>query len=170
MRELVRRVARIREVLDHHPDGPVLGYFPPGRVVSESDLPPGLAEVLAVTDGPWVGDIGVFSYARQGPNRYLEQAVAIPDGEAGRWMCFGERYQEPLLVHRDTGEVWWFPENGVVWPDNPEFRKLTDTVEEFVVHYMLGPGYLDICVAPDDDEWARLLGELGWADLSVLKG
>ena len=34
--------------------------------------------------------------------------------------------------------------------------------EVFMTDYQLGDSYLDICVA--DDDWARLLLELGWAD------
>ncbi|HEY8533280.1 MAG TPA: hypothetical protein VIL44_05310 [Micromonospora sp.] len=164
MSELIRRVERIREVLAQRPDGIKLGDFPPGRTVSDSDLPPGLAEVLAVTDGARGGDIVVYSHERlKEQDIPFEQAAAIPEGEADRWLCFGTLNYEPLLVHRETGEVWWFPDTGVLWWQSEEFRKLTDSVAEFVVNYLLGSGYLDICVGGDDD-WARLLVELGWAD------
>lgn len=163
MSELARRVERVREVLAQRPDGIVFGEFPPGRSVPEGDLPPGLAEVLAVTDGPCGGDVVVFPYDVTDQDYHPEYAAAIPDGEADSWMAFGHLNYVPLVVHRHTGEVWWFPDTGVVWWQSDEFRKLTDTIEEFVLNDMLGPGYLDICVRPENDGWARLLVELGWA-------
>ncbi|ROT32972.1 hypothetical protein [Micromonospora sp. HM5-17] len=164
MNELARRVERIRAVLAQRPDGIMLGDFPSGRVVPGNGLPPGLADVLVVTDGPRGGDIVMYSHAELAQQHLpLDGITAIPDEEAGMWLRFGALNYEPLLVHRHTGEVWWFPDTGVQWFESEEFRKLTDNVEKFCLDYLLGAGYLDICVAGDDD-WARLLIELGWAD------
>ncbi|WP_170047372.1 hypothetical protein [Couchioplanes caeruleus] len=49
----------------------------------------------------------------------------------------------------------------MTWLDSTEFEKLTDDVTTFMTDYLLGDGYLDICAT--DNQWARLLVELGWA-------
>jgi hypothetical protein len=160
MSELRRRVDRIRTVLAERPDGIKIGKFPPGHAGADGELPPGLADVLAITDGPRGGDIVVHSRAELAQQRFeLIGVEAVTDPDV--WMRFATLNDEPLLVHRETGEVWWFPDTGVVWMDSTEFEKLTDDVETFMTDCMLGDGYLDICVT--DDEWARLLVELGWA-------
>ncbi|MEU7906334.1 hypothetical protein [Actinoplanes sp. NPDC049118] len=161
MSELSRRVEQVRTVLAERPDSVKFGKFPPGRASADRELPAGLAEVLAITDGPRGGEIVVYSAAELARQRFQligVEAVADPDA----WMRFATLNDEPLLVHRETGEVWWFPDTGVVWMDSFEFEKLADDVEAFMTDWLLGDGYLGICVS--DDDWARLLVELGWAD------
>jgi hypothetical protein len=159
--ELTQRVERIREVLAARDDAILLGKFPPGRPAADADLPPGVADVLAVTDGPRAGLVKLASLADITDQFLpLERAAAIEDPEA--WVSIGARNYEPLLAHRKTGEVWWFPDTGVVWQDSTVFEKLADDATELVLHYLLGDGYLEII--PDYDDWAELLIELGWAD------
>ena len=163
MSELTRRVEQIRVVLDARPDGVTIGDFPPGCAHPGDHLPPGLAEVLAVSDGPRAGTVVVLSAAEFGKDYFtVLGAEAIPDEQADDWARFATCNYEPLLVHRQTGEVWWFPDAGVEWVDSPVFEKLADNVESFMTEYVLGGGYLDICVSLDG--WARLLADLGWVD------
>lgn len=162
MSELSERVDRIRAVLAERPDGIKIAKFPPGRTTPPGDLPPGLADVLAITDGPRAGEIVVISSANLAKDHFsLYGAEAIPDEDAASWTRFATRLYEPVLVHNETGEVWWFPDTGVQWVDSTAFEKLADNVEQFLTEYVLGPGYLRICVP--DDGWARLLADLGWA-------
>lgn len=158
--ELRDRIDQIRAVLADRPDGPVLGDFPPGRPVDDPNLPPGLADVIALTDGPRAGDL-VLRKAETLGDQYLalEQAHAIPDPDA--WVYIGTLNDEPLLANK-AGEVWFFPDTGVIWQDSTAFEKLADSPEDLVLTYMLGDGYLDII--PSDDDWSDLLIDLGWAD------
>ncbi|MEV0156368.1 hypothetical protein AB0H57_21950 [Micromonospora sp. NPDC050686] len=159
--ELRRRVERIRAVLADRDDGIVLGDFPPGRTVEAAGLPPGLAEVVAITEGPRAGDLVLLKADRIGePEIPLDEVAAdVPD--PGNWVHVGARNYEPLLANATTGEVWWFPDTGVVWYESHLFEKLADNPADLVLDYLLGDGYLDIA-GPDD--WSALLVALGWAE------
>src|SRR4051794_37755853 len=105
MSELTRRVEQIRAVLDARPDGITIGDFPPGCPQPGHDLPPGVAEVLAVSHGPRGGTVVVLSAAEIGKDYFtLLGAEAIPDDQADDWVRFGTCNYEPLLVHRRSGE------------------------------------------------------------------
>ncbi|GGQ72217.1 hypothetical protein [Couchioplanes azureus] len=161
MSELSSRIEQVRTALAARPDGIKYGKFPPGRPDSgDGDLPPGLSAVLALSDGPRGGEIVVYSRAELAQQDFsLDGVEAVADPDV--WTRFATLNDEPLLIHQDTGEVWWFPDTGVTWLDSTEFEKLTDDVATFMTDYLLGDGYLDICAT--DDPWARLLVELGWA-------
>src|SRR5436305_1876142 len=120
-------VARLRAGLDRRadPDDPFrpcgVDLLPPG--VRSDDLP-GIPEpyaaFLRVADGATCGHAGEihlwpadrvlgFQFSPED-----EEWLPLPGG-VGRWFVFGDIEQNPLLLDRETGQVWWFSDLDVVW-------------------------------------------------------
>jgi hypothetical protein len=163
--DLQATIERVRSTLEARPDGYTLGEFPAGLLpgTGPGDLPSGLRNVLETTDGPRGGLVTIFPAGDVAENQYYIEdhpdtykAVANPDD----YLCFGARNYEPLLVHRGTGEVWWFPDTGIPWYQSNRFERLAPDVATFVGDYLLGDGYRQMSPLPDD-HWYAFLRDLG---------
>ncbi|WP_143162760.1 hypothetical protein [Couchioplanes caeruleus] len=94
-RELQRRVEHARTELAARPDGIKFGKFPPGRPHDDNNLPPGLAAVLPLSDGPRGGEIVVYSHAELAQQQHfsLEGVEAVADPPV--WTRFATLNDEP---------------------------------------------------------------------------
>lgn len=90
-------------------------------------------------------------------------------GGVGRWFVFGDIQQNPLLLDRETGHVWWFSDLDIAWyTDDPPLRSFTllaDTFTEFFLDVIAGPGYCRILGPFPDDmrSWQNLVDSLNSA-------
>jgi len=153
--ELSATVQRLRAALAADPES--LDYASlaaPARPEAVAGLPGGLGDVLALTDGPRCGAVICWPVAALPKNQfYCDDAGGTED-----WLCFGVNSDDPLLVRRDTGVVWYHPETGYERTPESPFVQLADDVPSFFEEYVFGPGYLRIAY---EDEWAALLRAQG---------
>ncbi|GIF12784.1 SUKH-4 family immunity protein [Actinoplanes teichomyceticus] len=126
-------------------------------------LPRPVRELLAAADGILAGAFDLPAAAElPGIQYHLETMpgfTRIAD-EPQRWLVFGTLHEEPLLLDRETGAVWYFPDaDGDEWFMRERFDNVASGLDEFVGHYVFGPGYGRI--AFDDDEWWEFLSRHG---------
>jgi hypothetical protein len=126
-----------------------------------AEVPEPVRDLLEVADGIDAGD---FTLAGTGNIAYRQQGLEImPDftgvaAEPGEWYYLGTLSQEPVLLRRDTGAVWWFPQTSTdAYYAREEFEEAMPNLEYFLVYYVFGPGYAD--VGSDHDGWWNFLDE-----------
>ncbi|MGW5556954.1 SUKH-4 family immunity protein [Micromonospora sp. NPDC003944] len=78
--------------------------------------------------------------------------------EPDQWYEFGRLKEEPLLLRRDSGAVWYFPEISTdEWFAREAFEQIAPDLDSFLAYYVFGAGYAEI--GYDDDDWWRFLEE-----------
>jgi hypothetical protein len=138
-------------------------------------VPAAYAAFLRICNGAscgHVGEIQLFAATDVEAFQFRpedEEWLPLPGG-LDRWFRFGTLQENPLLLDRDTGRVWWFSDLTIVWyTDDPPLRSfapLADTFDDFFFDVVAGPGYARV-LGPIDDEmrsWQALLDRLGLAD------
>ena len=153
--DLAQRVARLRAELEEIPDAITFADLPPGLSpgAGPGDLPAGLRALLEITNGPACGSALVFR-AERVPDKQFYLADDL-DGGPEAWLCFGNVIDRPLLLRRDTGGVWWYPDTGVEYWRSDRFESLAPTVPAFADHYLFGEGYATL--RPGGDRWYEFL-------------
>lgn len=153
--DLAERVTALRAALDEMPDAITFASLPPGLAPGEGpdDLPAGLHELLSMTNGPAGGAIVVFAAEEVAEQQFYPEHL---QGGTEAWLCFGTVSDEPLMLRRDSGEVWWFPDTGTVYWMSDRFERLTPDVMSFAERYLFGPGYREL-VPDEDDRWWQFL-------------
>ncbi|MEU5962190.1 SUKH-4 family immunity protein [Micromonospora parva] len=126
-------------------------------------LPQSVRELLETADGIRAGSFDLPAAEHIGKIQgYLEQMpefTGVAD-ESAEWLVFGTLKEEPLLIRRDTGAVWYFPEETTdEWFMREAFLEVAPDLDSFLAYYMFGAGYGE--VAYDDDEWWGFLDEQG---------
>ncbi|WP_262285422.1 hypothetical protein [Micromonospora sp. MA102] len=159
---LTDSVRRIAVVLGRLPPpyGPL--ELPPPISPDEplDDIASGYAEFLRLADGAvcgGTGDIRLWSAASVRQTPWV--ADDLPGG-AARWCAVADLLENPVLVERATGEVWWFSDLNVVWYTDVElasFAKLADDLAGFIDYLILGPGYAQHLSSGPDDPWLQAL-------------
>ncbi len=126
-----------------------------------ADLPQPVRELLGTADGilagafdlPAVANLDHFQY-------YLEmmpEFTGVAD-EPAEWLLFGKLHDEPLLIRRDTGAVWYLPEETTdEWFMRGLFLEVAPDLDSFLAYYVFGAGYGEI--GSDNDDWWRFLDE-----------
>jgi hypothetical protein len=155
MSDLTAIVDRMRAALATNPELSIYASLPPPAVASGlADLPSGVVEVLAVTDGPRCGAIIWWSAAELPEFQFYCDEVGGEDD----WLCFAVNNDDPIYVRRDSGEVWWWNTPDTERWVGGQFERLTDDVRTFFREYTFGSGYLQIAY---DDQWYELLRAQG---------
>lgn len=154
MRNDVReKIELVRNALEATPDSYMVASFPVGADPdSVADLPPGLADLLSVTNGPRAGVLSVFKAEALPGNQFHCDDVPALEGGRQRWLCFAMGLDFPLMIERATGAVWWFADLGAEdYFKSERFERLTDGVDEFFDLFVLGEGYREF--SPSEDDW-----------------
>ncbi|MCI3241174.1 hypothetical protein [Streptomyces spinosisporus] len=163
-RELEELLAASRSLLseDHElgmmHNAPV-GYS--GRPVGP-DLPADYADFLSKSDGGIFGRVVVFEAKVVVDAQFYADPMEGAPVQLNRddWFCFGKIDENPVFLHRPTGEVWGFPDTGMTWWQSEAFRKLADDLDSFLLDKAFSSGYPDIFGEDPDDTWLRVLREL----------
>ncbi|KUL30814.1 hypothetical protein [Actinoplanes awajinensis] len=134
-----------------------------------ADVPEPVRDLLAVADGILAGAFDLAGTAhiayRQAMLADLPAFTGVGAAPAA-WYFLGTLMEEPVLLRRDTGAVWWFPQtSGDPYYAREEFEELMPNLEYFLAYYVFGPGYAD--VGFEDDEWWGFLDE---HDLTTVPG
>ncbi|UYQ64385.1 hypothetical protein [Streptomyces peucetius] len=166
-RELIDVIGQLRAALATRREWTMMNLLPAPAAAGGPDaarLPAAVREFLAVTDGATCGDVTLFSAANVPAMQFY--ADPVPGAAAAvlsreEWLCCGVVGDEPLFVHRATGEIWYFPDTGTEWPKSSAFEKAADDLHSFFLHHMAGPGYPALSATGRDDQWADLLDSLG---------
>jgi hypothetical protein len=143
----------VRSALEATPDSYMIGTFPAGADAdSVAEVPAGLADLLQVTNGPRAGVLAVFAAEALPDNQFYCDDLHLLEGGRSRWFCFAVGLGFPLMIERDTGAVWWFPDlEAEDYFTAERFERLTDSVEDFVDGFLLGAGYRRF--SPSEDDW-----------------
>jgi hypothetical protein len=164
--ELRRVVDELRAVVSSRAEWHMLNSLPAGSRLGadrQETFPPGCRALLEVSDGPTCGDVTVFSAAYAPVMQSQAEPVAgmaVPLNR-GEWFCCGAVRGDPLFVSKVSGEVWYFPDTGVLWWMSDAFEKAANDLQSFFLDHMAGPGYLRLTGCDADDQWARLLASVG---------
>ncbi|MBG6065355.1 SUKH-4 family immunity protein [Micromonospora ureilytica] len=165
--ELRQLIEELRADLADRPESLAYAEFGEGAAIDAvpAGLPADLRDLLLVADGLRAGRVELASSSTlPGIQYHLDFAPdfsSIPQDRAG-WLVVGTRSDEPILMDRGTGAIWYFPPNGTEWFMADAFEELAPDVESFVDYYLLGPGYADL--TPADDRWFAFLDEQGLLD------
>lgn len=124
------------------------------------DVPPQVRELLEVADGILAG---AFSLSNTRTYSYFQSLLDdMPDythvsDDPGGWYVFGRLHDEPLLLHRQTGAVWYFPPtSGDEWYMREEFEGVATDLDSFLAYYVFGAGYAEVAFEEPDEWWAFL--------------
>ena len=133
----------------------------PGTI--PADVPGPVRELLDVADGILAGAFVLFGTGSYDcfpyAFAYMPEFTGVGD-EPAKWALFGNLSDEPLLLNRETGAVWYFPFTGAEWYMREEFAEIAPDLDSFLAYYVFGPGYREIgCDRPD--HWWRFLHSQG---------
>ncbi|MEV6343274.1 hypothetical protein [Actinoplanes sp. NPDC051851] len=137
--------------------------------------PQPVRELLEVADGIGAGPFELISLGMydhyQGLLQHMPDFTGVAD-DPGAWFHLGTMDEEPLLLRRDTGEVWWVPPTSTdEWFAREEFAMAMPSLEFFLVLYVFGPRYADVAFDEfeneETDRWWAFLEE---HDLTTVPG
>lgn len=158
-----QKLDAVRAELEAGQDRIIPAGFPPG--LPPGAEPPGIPEpllaVLRASNGPWAFTFLVHPADEvAGGQAVLDLATGYEEitSDPDRWLAIGSVEDEPLLMDRRTGEVWWFPDTGTPWYMSDEFEVLAADPLELVDDYLLGDRYLEVAT---DEEWFEVLRRAG---------
>ncbi|MDR7276601.1 SUKH-4 family immunity protein [Catenuloplanes atrovinosus] len=141
----------------------IQGAVPSDKI--PDDVPQPVRELLEVADGILAGAFSLSSTRTYG---YFQSVLGDMPGftrvsdEPDKWFVFGRLHEEPLLLHRETGAVWYFPRtDGDEWYMREEFEGVASDLDSFLAYYVFGAGYAEL--GADDDEWWNFLADQGVA-------
>ena len=165
MRQQVqRKIEAVMAALDATPDSYMLANFQPGSREPMPDLPEGLRDLLTLVDGLNAGEVAIFSYRELDRNQFYiddSESIELMGGDRDRWLCFGLNNDFPLVIERTAGTIWWFPETWLEYSFMAtRFEQLTDGIDDFIDHFLLGEGYLQLIGG--QDRWSDFLREHGF--------
>ncbi|MEW2634831.1 hypothetical protein AB0903_25105 [Streptomyces sp. NPDC048389] len=131
----------------------------------ELDAPEEYVDFLTAADGAIMGSVVILG------RRFVERAqglispgmVEVPE-EPNGWFVVGKINENPVLINRQDGSVWTYPDLRSSWWASRDFEKVADGLAEFVMKYGLGPGYLRVTGVPESDEWWQILRSLGYVE------
>ncbi|TYB46901.1 SMI1/KNR4 family protein [Actinomadura chibensis] len=164
-----QRLERVSSLLAAREDSYMFAEFPPGAPESDlagrDDLPPDLRDLLAYSNAPRAGSIALFKDTLLPNNQFYLDMPGVDEiigGSRESWLVFGTCFDFPLLMHRDDGAVWHFPDYEREHVVESEYRRLAADLDEFVVDCMLGPRYREITGV--SDWWWEFAVENGLAE------
>jgi hypothetical protein len=161
---------RARRYLAEIPDGPTIGIIKEGRgeQAVSAEIPIQCQELYRVLDGVYFGVFALFSSKDVLESQYLTESI---EGGRETWFCFGTIIDDPVILQRATGEVWWFPpEQNRVWWDGGSPERISSDPLEFMDEFVFGPGYARIGADLKQDRWWDLLETLGRTEPHVSGG
>ncbi|WP_433131281.1 SUKH-4 family immunity protein [Micromonospora sp. CA-240977] len=128
-----------------------------------AELPQSVRELLETADGILAGAFDLPGAANindlQSHLDSMPEFTGVAD-EPSEWLVFGRLHDEPLLIRRDTGAVWYFPaETTDEWFAREFFLEVASDLDSFLAYYVFGAGYGEIGF--DHDDWWGFLGEQG---------
>ncbi|MEU7613964.1 SUKH-4 family immunity protein [Micromonospora sp. NPDC049204] len=126
-------------------------------------LPRSVRELLETTNGLRAGSFDLRGTDLLGDVQYyielMPEFTGVAD-EPGEWLVFGTLSDEPLLIRRDTGAVWYLPaETTDEWFMRETFLEVAPDLDSFLAYYVFGAGYGE--VGSDNDDWWGFLDEQG---------
>jgi hypothetical protein len=131
----------------------------PGTI--PADVPQPVRELMEVTESIAAGGFylpGISSSAKMQSGLELMPEYTGVAAEPAEWFYLGRLHEEPLLLRRDTGSVWFFPAVSTdEWFMREAFQEIAPDLDSFLDYYVFGPGYAEI--GQNDDNWWRFLGE-----------
>ncbi|TNH27912.1 hypothetical protein FHG89_16740 [Micromonospora orduensis] len=166
--ELRQLIGELRaDLVEDEPASLEYAHFGEGAAIDAvpAGLPTDLRDLLLVADGLRAGLVELASTSTlAGIQYHLDHAPdfsTIPEDRAG-WLVIGTCGDDPILMDRGTGAVWYFPPTGTEWFMSDTFEELAPDLGSFVDYYVLGPGYAEL--TPSDDLWFAFLDEQGLLD------
>jgi hypothetical protein len=164
-RELEELLAAARSLLSEDFELGMMNNVPAGysgRPLG-SDVPADYADFLSKADGGIFGCVVVFEAKVVVDSQFYADPMEGTPVRLNRdnWFCFGKINEDPVFLHRPTGEVWGFPDTGVIWWQSEVFEKFADNLDGFLLDKVFGSGYQEISGEDPDDSWLTVLGQLG---------
>ncbi|KUL23959.1 hypothetical protein [Actinoplanes awajinensis] len=124
-------------------------------------VPQPVRELMEVAESIAAGGFylpGISSSAKMQRGLEIMPEYTGVAAEHAAWFNLGRIKEEPLLLRRDTGAVWYFPEVSTdEWFIREAFQQIAPDLDSFLAYYVFGPGYAEIGF--DDDDWWRFLQE-----------
>ncbi|GAA0907884.1 MULTISPECIES: hypothetical protein [Streptomyces] len=162
--EFKRTLSRVREAIDSNSELSIFNSVPAG--VSrrpELDAPEEYLDFLMVADGAIMGAVVILDRKSvvQAQKWISPGMVEVPE-DPGSWFVVGKINENPVLINRQDGSIWAYPDMLTTWWESRRFERMADNLAEFVLRYGLGPDYLRITNSPESDEWWQLLRQLGY--------
>ncbi|MGY3202193.1 hypothetical protein [Streptomyces sp. TE5632] len=163
--EFRRTLSRVREAIDSSAELSIFNSVPAG--VSrrpELDAPEEYLEFLLAADGAIMGSVVILDrkFVVKAQALISPGMVEIPE-DPGSWFVVGKINENPVLINRQDGSIWAYPDMLTSWWESHRFERVADSLAEFVLHYGLGSGYLRLVNSSESDEWWLLLRRLGYA-------
>lgn len=164
----LQKLQRAAALLAEREDSYMFAELPPGGpetgTAGWDALPADLRELLSFSNAPRAGAIALLKDTRIPANQFCLDSPEVQEklGGADRWLVFGACFDFPLLLRRDSGAVWHFPDLGKEHFEESDFRMLTAGLDEFVVDCLLGTRYLEITGIAD--RWWEFAVESGLAE------
>ncbi|WP_406477208.1 hypothetical protein [Streptomyces sp. NBC_01615] len=163
-RELEELLAAARSLLSEDFELGMMNDVPAaysGRPLS-SDVPVDYADFMSRSNGGIFGCVVLFEAKVVADSQFYADPMEGTPVQLNRneWFCFGKINDDPVFLHRSTGEVWGFPDVGVTWWKSEVFEKFNDDLDSFLLDKAFGSGYREICGADPDDSWVAVLRRL----------
>ena len=110
-------------------------------------------EFLNVCNGARCGAIDLWSNELLFGNQYRVMELV---GDVEKWLCIGQVLYEPIVMKRDTEEVYLFYQGFENEIEGKCFGKLDD----FLDNYVFGRKYAKIIPNADEEEWYIFLEKI----------
>ncbi|MGC4870060.1 hypothetical protein ACLQ3B_31995 [Micromonospora sp. DT53] len=126
-----------------------------------AEIPQPVRELMEVAESIAAGRFylpGISSSARMQSGLKIMPEYTGVAAEPDEWFYLGRLSEEPLLLRRDSGAVWYFPQVSTdEWFIREAFQQIAPDLDSFLAYYVFGAGYAEI--GSDDDNWWRFLEE-----------
>ncbi|MEU9381345.1 hypothetical protein AB0D38_10240 [Streptomyces sp. NPDC048279] len=128
-----------------------------------SDVPAAYADFLSRADGGIFGSVVLFEAKVVVDSQFYADPREGTPVQLNReeWFCIGKINEDPVFLRRSTGEIWGFPDTGVIWWQSEVFEKFADELNDFLLDKAFGSGYQNIAGDDPDDSWLTALRQLG---------
>ena len=164
----LQKLQRAAALLAEREDSYMFAELPPGGPEADTAgwdaLPADLRDLLSFSNAPRAGAIALLKDTRIPASQFYLDSPEVREnlGGADPWLVFGTCFDFPLLLRRDSGAVWHFPDLGKEHFEESDFRRLTADLDEFTVDCLLGTRYLEITGV--SDWWWEFAVESGLAE------
>ncbi|MGW7273164.1 hypothetical protein ACWGH5_21880 [Streptomyces sp. NPDC054864] len=127
-----------------------------------SDIPDDYAEYLRQANGGIFGRVVLFDAKVVVDSQFYADTMDEAPVQLGRekWFCIGKVNDDPIFIDRRSGNIWGFPDTGVIWWQSETFEMFSRDLDGFLRHYAFGAGYAELTGATSDDTWLEVLARL----------
>lgn len=148
-------VSNVKYALSKEPLAMIIGKINDGKSDVENILVKSYCDFLCLCNGARCGSIDLWSDEVIADNQYK---VLELDGGVRRWVCIGQVLYEPLVMEKETEEVYLFYQGFENEIDGKKLGKFNT----FLYEYVFGERYNELIPDANKEEWYLFMKKMNF--------